>query len=149
MVTRTPAWCRPLTPIIQRPHFTNSAILKSKQNILSAFSLCIEWVFHSSASLTSSSIIFEFLQLIPLQFLHETLHSIPFLRQVHLSVSQDPIQEHLIILKRSFGAGGKSVMVGNSILSLSSHPHCIAPICYFHASFGPACNENVMCIWPT
>ena len=122
MVTRSPSWCRPLTLIIQMSPFTNSATFKSKQNILSAFSLCIEWVIHSSASLTFSSIIFEFLQIIPLQFLHKTLHLIPFLR-VHLSVSQDPRQEHLIIFRRSFGAGGKAVIVGNSLLSLSSHPH--------------------------
>ena len=45
-----------------------------------------------------------------------------FLGQMHLKVSQVPLQEHLMIFRISCGAGGKSVVIGNNISFFNSPP---------------------------
>ena len=71
----------------------------------------------------SVSITGEFVQSSPLQMPQADVHSSPFLRHVHLMVLHPDLQSQRNTSINLDGAGGRSVVTGNSCPSLSFQPH--------------------------
>jgi hypothetical protein len=93
-------------------------------NVVLFLNFCI--TTYSASSSSSSKACLTLQQLTPLQFLHDVVHTIPFFRQVHLLLSHEPLHPHLIIFNISFGAGGRSVVLGKNNLSFINQPQSVS-----------------------
>ena len=71
---------------------------------------------------------FKHLHAKPLQLLQATVHLSPFFLQLHRRLLQSVVQPHLITLRRSSGAGSKSVWMGVNPDSLIFQPHATGSI---------------------
>ena len=91
----------------------------------SSHSLFFIYQLHCPSSSSSSSTMKlpAFEQADPWQCPQATEHFIPCLMQLHLAFWQLVRQLHRMILSKSSGAGGKSVIVGDSPASSLVHPH--------------------------
>ena len=91
-------------------------------NLLKCQQLTLVYSLDTSSASMSVCITGEFVQSSPLQMSQGDVHSSPFLRHVHFMVIHPDSQSQRNISINLDGAGGRSVVTGNSCPSLSFQP---------------------------